>query len=163
MRRRLVLMRHSKTEPNNVGGDKARELLPRGVQDAQDMGKVLAGLGLQYALVSSATRTRQTFAALGLDIPAEYQDALYHDGTETMLQRISETDDAVTGLLVVGHAPTIPSLSAQLSYASNPREADALQCWFPTSAFTEFTFDGSWAELDPDSLGAVRFERVVRR
>lgn len=160
--RRLVLMRHAKTEGNNPGGDHARELLPRGVQAAQEAGVELRRLGLQYALVSTATRTRQTFAALGLDIPVEYQDVLYHDGSETMLQRISETDDAVTGLLVVGHAPTIPSLSAQLGYASSPRESDDLQCRFPTSAFAEFTFEGSWADLEPYNLGHVKLERVTR-
>ncbi|MCC2594416.1 histidine phosphatase family protein [Tessaracoccus sp. OS52] len=160
--RRLVLMRHAKTESNNPGGDHARELLPRGVQAAQEAGQVLRTLGLQYALVSTATRTRQTFAALGLDIPVEFQAALYHDGAETMLQRISETDDEITGLLVVGHAPTIPALSAQLGYASSPREADQLQCHFPTSAFAEFTFEGSWADLEPDNLEHVRLEQVSR-
>lgn len=155
-------MRHAKTEGNNPGGDHARELTPRGVQDAQEAGKLLATLGLEYALVSTSTRTRQTFAALGLDIPVEFQQALYSDGTETMLQRISETDDAVTGLLVVGHAPTIPGLSAQLSYASAPKEADDLQCWFPTAALAEFTFEGSWADLERDNLGHVSLARIDR-
>lgn len=156
-------MRHATTEPNNALGDKARRLLPRGVQDAQDMGKALAPLGLQYALVSTATRARQTFAALGLHIPAEFQDALYHDGADKMLQRISETDDGIKGLLVVGHAPTIPGLSARLAYSDSPREADDLQCWFPTSTFAEFTFEGSWTGLDPDSSAAcVRMLSPVR-
>ena len=155
-------MRHAKTEGNNPQGDKARELLPRGVQDAQEVGTQLTGLGLQYALVSSSTRTRQTFHALGLDVPAEFQDALYYDGSETMLQRISEVDDDVTGLLVVGHSPTIPDLSARLSWASNPKEADALQCWFPTAAFAEFTFEGSWADLDLDDLGHISLQRIER-
>lgn len=155
-------MRHAKTESHHMGGDHARELLPRGVQASQEVGRVLAGLGLQYALVSTAARTRQTFAALGLDIPAEFQDALYHDGTETMLQRISETDDEVSGLLVVGHSPTIPSLSAQLGYASSPAESDELQCWFPTGAYAEFTFDGAWSDLDRDSLAHINLERVSR-
>lgn len=155
-------MRHAKTEGSNPAGDHARELLPRGVQDAQETGRTLAGLGLQYALVSTATRTRQTFDALGLDVPVEYQRVLYEDGTETMLQRISETDDAVSGLLVVGHAPTIPGLSAQLSYASSPKEADDLQCWFPTSTFAEFTFEGSWADLERDNLDHVSLNRIDR-
>ena len=42
--RRLVLMRHAKTEANNPEGDKARHLMPRGVQDAQNAGKELAEL-----------------------------------------------------------------------------------------------------------------------
>lgn len=155
-------MRHSKTEGINPRGDKARELLPRGVEDAREVGRQLAGLGLQYALVSTSMRTRQTFDAMGLDIPVEYQDALYHDGTDTMLQRISETDDDVTGLIVIGHAPTIPALSAQLSWASAPQQADQLQCHFPTSAFAEFTFEGSWADLERDSLDHVQLSQVTR-
>lgn len=160
--RRLVLMRHAKTEANNPQGDKARRLMPRGVQDAQEAGRELASLGLQYALVSSSTRTRETFAALGLDIPAEFQDALYHSGTETMLQRIGETDPAVTGLLVVGHAPTIPSLVAELAYASDRREADQAQCWFPTSAYTSFAISGQWSDLADGDFSTVRLEGVTR-
>lgn len=160
--RRLVLMRHAKTEANHPQGDKARRLKPRGVQDAQEAGRALATLGLQYALVSSAQRTRETFAALGLDIPVEFQDALYHSGTETMLQRIGETDPDVGGLLVIGHAPTIPSLVAELAYASDRREADQAQCWFPTAAYTSFVIDGDWADLADGDFRGVRLEGITR-
>ena len=160
--KRLVLMRHAKTEGHNPGGDRARELLQRGRDDAAAVGNELAELGLQHALVSTAMRTRQTFDALGLAIPAEFQDVLYTEGADTMLQRISETDPDITGLLVVGHAPTIPQLSAELGHASNPSEADALLCSFPTSAFAEFTFEGEWADLDRDSLRHVSLQRVER-
>ena len=37
-------MRHSKTEGNNPRGDKARELLPRGREDAARIGQELAGI-----------------------------------------------------------------------------------------------------------------------
>ena len=159
---RLVLRRLSKTEANNPLGDKARELLPRGVDNAKEAGQLLAGLGLEYALVSTAVRARQTFEALGLTIPVEYQDVLYTAGTDTMLQRISETDDEVSGLIVVGHSPTIPSLSAQLGYANSPQESDALQCHFPTSAFAEFTFEGSWSDLEWGSLDHIQLQQVTR-
>ena len=82
--RRLVLMRHAKTEATNPQGDKARRLTSRGVQDSQEAGVELAALSVDYALVSTAVRTRETFAATGLDVPAEFQDALYFHGTETM-------------------------------------------------------------------------------
>lgn len=161
--RRLVLMRHAKTEGNNPGGDHARELLPRGVQDAQEVGIELRGLGLQHALVSTATRTRQTFAALGLDLTVEYLDSLYHDGTETMLRHITGTGPEVTGLLVVGHAPTIPGLAAWLSQSCDPEQADAMLGWYPTASFTEFTFDGAWADLLDLDGDHVRLERIQRR
>ena len=160
---RLVLMRHAKTEPNNVGGDKARRLIPRGVQESQEAGVELRELGVDYALVSTAVRTRETFAALGLDVPVEFQDALYYQGTETMTQRIAETDDAVQCLLVVGHAPTIPSLVAELAYASNRAEADQAQCWFPTAAYTSFEFDAPWSSLADGDFTHVRLGGVVRR
>ncbi len=160
--RRLVLMRHAKTEGHHADGDRARELLSRGHDDSAAVGNELSELGLQHALVSTAMRARQTFEALGLAIPAEFQEVLYSEGPDTMLQRISETDDDITGLLVVGHAPTIPSLSAQLSFASDPGEADALQCSFPTAAFAEFTFEGTWADLDRDNLEHVSLQRVER-
>ena len=155
--RRLVLMRHAKTEATNPHGDLARRLTSRGVQDSQEAGVELAELGVDYALVSTAIRTRETFAATGLDVPAEFQDALYFAGTETMLQRISETDDDVDCLLVIGHNPTIASLAAELAYAGDRRAADELQCWYPTSAFTAFEAVGNWAEL-----ASVRLQQVRR-
>lgn len=161
--RRLVLMRHAKTQSHHPGGDHARELLPAGIQDAQKAGVQLRALGLQHALVSTATRTRQTFAALGLGIPVDYVDAIYRDGTESLLRHISETDPAVTGLLVIGHAPTIPALAAQLSYASDRKTSDSLACWYPTATFTEFTFDRNWTDLTPFELDHIHLERVERR
>ena len=111
--RRLVLMRHAKTEATNPHGYLARRLTSRGVQDSQEAGVELAELGVDYALVSTAVRARETFAATGLAVPVEFQDALYYHGTETMLARIGETDDEVQCLLVVAHAPTIPSACAR--------------------------------------------------
>lgn len=160
--KRLVLMRHAKTEGHNADGDRARELLPRGREDAAAVGNQLADLGLQQALVSTATRTRQTFEALGLAIPAEFHEVLYTEGPDTMLQRISETEEDVTGLLVIAHEPAIPRLAAQLGYASNRAEADAMQCSFPPASFVEFTFEGQWADLERDNLDHISFSRVER-
>ncbi|MDO5678437.1 MAG: histidine phosphatase family protein [Propionibacteriaceae bacterium] len=161
--RRLILMRHAHTESNNIRGDKARNLTPRGVQQAQEAGVELRALGVDYALVSTAERTRQTFAALGLDVPVEFQDVLYHDGTETMIQRISEMTDDVQTLLVVGHAPTIPSLVAEMAFASNRSEADEAQCHFPTSSYSSFSFDGTWDQLADGDFSHLRLDGITRR
>lgn len=161
--KRLVLMRHAKTEGHHEDGDRARELTQRGRDDAEAVGHQLSELGLQHAMVSTATRTRQTFEALGLAIPAEFLEVFYTDGPDTMLQRISETEPDVTGLLVVAHEPVIPRLAAQLGYASDRSEADAIQCSFPPASFVEFTFDGEWADLEPDNLEHVSLTRVERR
>lgn len=157
--RTLILLRHAQAENNNPMGDKARQLSPRGRQEAAEVGVQLRAKGVGHALVSSAARARETFECLGLDAPAEFMEALYLGGTETLRQRIGEVPDEVDVLLVVGHAPAIPSLSAELAYASAPREADQLQCWFPTAAYSEFTFEGSWDALEDEEsmrLAGVR-------
>lgn len=159
--RTLLLMRHATAEGFSSEGDHGRKLTGRGRQEAAEVGVQLRAKGVQHALVSAATRTRETFECLGLDAPAEFMEALYNCGTETMAQRISEVDDEVTCLLVVAHAPAIPSLSAELAYASSPQEADDLQCWFPTAAYSEFTLKGSWADLaDDDSLRLAGVTRM---
>lgn len=155
-------MRHAKTEGHNADGDRARELLPRGRTDAAAVGDQLADLGLQHALVSTAMRARQTFESLGLAIPAEFQEVLYSEGQDTMLQRISETDEDVKGLLVIAHEPVLPRLAAELGYASNRAEADAMQCSFPPASFVEFTFEGQWADLERDNLEHISLSRVER-
>ncbi len=158
----LVLMRHAAAEHHNNHGDKARELAPAGRAASTTAGRELARLGLQYALVSSAVRTRQTFEALGLGIPAEFQDAIYEGGIDTVMQRISETDEGINALLVVGHSPVIPTLAAHLAYSKHPAEADQLQCHFPTSTYSVFKVEGVWANFEYDGDIDVTMEKIHR-
>ncbi|NHB85439.1 hypothetical protein G7085_14665 [Tessaracoccus sp. HDW20] len=102
--------------------ERPRQGLTRtGRSDSEAAGLALRGLGLQLALVSTATRTRETFGSLGLDIPAIYLDDLYFGGTDAALSAIAATDDAVTGLLVVGHAPPSPTLPHDSCTPGTPR------------------------------------------
>ncbi len=171
MTRTLFLMRHSKAVDHHPDGDKARPLAPRGRREAAEAGQMLQGRGIQLALCSTAARTRETLECLGLTdpdggpLPTQYMDALYNCGTETMLQRIGEIEDEVTGLIVVAHSPAIPALAARLAWASSREDADEIRCWFPTSAFSEFTTELSWAELaanDGDGAQLARVERLKR-
>lgn len=160
MSRTLILMRHAAAEGFSAAGDKGRSLSPEGREEARGVGRELAVLGIQHVLCSSATRTRQTVDQLGLDAPVEYMDALYNCSSETIAQRITEVDEEVQVLLVVAHAPAIPSLSAELAWASAPQQADDLQCFFPTAAFTRFELDGNWADLGDDE--SIRLAGVRR-
>ncbi|HSN42670.1 MAG TPA: histidine phosphatase family protein [Propionibacteriaceae bacterium] len=160
--RSLYLMRHAKAEHYSIHGDKGRHLAPRGRHEAAAVGVELADKGIQHVLCSSSQRTRDTFDALGLKVPVEYMDALYLGGTSTLRQRISEIDDSITALMVIGHAPSIPSLSAQLAYASQPKEADEMQCWFPTAAYAAFHIEGSWAALADEDPEVTRLAGISR-
>lgn len=143
----LYLMRHAKAEPDGPAGDKSRPLSERGVRDAKDQGVALREAGIDLALVSTAVRTVQTFECLGLDCRAEFMDALYHADAELVLQRISEIDEDVKSLLVVGHSPTIPEVASQLLSSTMPREADQLRCHFPTATVTALRVEGPWSEI----------------
>lgn len=140
-------MRHAKAEVSGPAGDKSRPLSERGRRDAREAGEWLRLAGVDVALVSSATRTTETFTELGLDCRAEYMDALYNCDVETMRQRIGEMDEELTTVLVVGHSPTIPALAAELLSATQPQAADELLCHFPTATVTGFEFEGPWSEL----------------
>lgn len=167
MTRTLFLMRHAKAEHSHAMGDHERGLSGRGRQQAQQAGLQLADRGIQLVLCSSSERTRQTFDSLGLKlpggdpVPVEYMKALYLGSAQTIRQRISEIDEEVTGLLVIGHSPGIPTLGAELAWASQPSEADRIQCWFPTAAYSEFTVEGSWVDLW-DTAGGVQLADVQR-
>ncbi len=121
------------------------------------MGRTLALRGVDLALCSSALRTRQTFECTGLACQVQVMRALYSGGVDTMRQRISEIGEEIGTLLVVGHAPTIPALASQLSYSSDPAQADQMGCWYPPATLTEIQIDGPWSGLaDEFATGALR-------
>ncbi len=156
MTRTLVLMRHAKAGDSS-GSDYSRKLTDRGRRNAQEAGTILATYGLDYALVSGSARTRETFEYMGLKIPAEFQDALYLDGVDPIVQRIGEVQDDVNGLIVVGHAPDIPALASRLAYWAtqtdpNHAQADAVQCGFATSDYAIFKIEQTWEEFADDFL-----------
>ncbi len=160
MTRTLFLMRHAKAESHSARDDFSRELAPRGWTQARETGIELADRGIQHVLCSSSTRTRQTYEALGLrtpdgdPVPVEYMEALYLGSPDLIRQRIGEIPDEVTGLLVIGHSPGIPTLAAELAWATQPKEADQIQCWFPTSAVSEFELSEGWESLWESDGGA---------
>lgn len=167
MTRTLFLMRHAKAESHHARNDFERVLAPLGWNQSREAGLELADRGIQLVLCSSSARTRQTLQGLGLltpagePVPVQYMEALYLGSADLIRQRIGEIEDEVTGLLVIGHSPGIPTLAAELAWASSTRQADQIQCWFPTSAYSEFEIEGSWSDLW-DSDGGAKLSEVRR-
>lgn len=159
--RTLILMRHAQAASHAPGSDRERPLSDEGREQAAVIGETLRDKGIRHVLCSSATRARETVECLALgDVRVEAMDALYDAGTETLAQRISEIEDDVDVLLVVAHAPGIPALAAELTYAANPQAADALQCWYPAGAFSELQVDGSWADIAGAQARLTNIERI---
>jgi phosphohistidine phosphatase len=153
--RRLILTRHAKAVEEDVGGDHARPLSERGLADAAALAVWLTTHGLtpDAALCSTATRTRQTLAALTHNVPTILSDKLYLATTSEMLAQVQATDDAVRTLLLVCHNPGCHALLAWLvEDFANSQDADRMLLKFPTSACAVMDFDAaSWRDVLPET------------
>jgi len=159
----LVVMRHSKAEQSGPS-DFERQLTDRGVVDATEAGQWLANRGIEpdQALVSASVRTLQTWESVneggGWDLEATPEQALYDAGTESALDLIRGTDEAMRTLVVVGHNPTMATLAALLDDGQGDEEASTeVAIGFPTSALAVFSYDGDWEDLDEASASVVAY------
>jgi phosphohistidine phosphatase len=106
MTTRLIIMRHATTGWAIFGqSDHDRELTPHGREETPKMAQALLNLGWKpdIALVSSSTRTRETFSLL---MPAshEIRDDIYRASLDTLLSVVDEIEEGTT-TLILGHNP----------------------------------------------------------
>jgi len=112
----MILMRHGKAE-RDADSDHKRGLTDRGVDQSRSAGKILRDLfgSVDKAIVSDATRTRQTVAQVMNELPIKntiFEAKLYsaenlRGFVECVTPHISQND---TLILIVGHNPTISLL-----------------------------------------------------
>src|SRR3989304_2577822 len=109
--RRLMLLRHAKSDWPMGVADLARPLAPRGRAEAPAIGGFMAREALRphLALVSPAKRTRETWAlvsaALAEPPPHKIDAALYMATAEALIARVRATDAGVQTLLLLGQNP----------------------------------------------------------
>lgn len=161
--RLLVLMRHAKAESWGES-DHDRRLTEQGLADAAAAGQWLAEQGLVpgHALLSSATRTQETWAALsgaaGWSLDAELDDGLYSADPDTALDLIRGTPTEISSLVVIGHNPTIAYLAQMLDDGEGDPAASAdMAGGYPACALTVLRFEGDWPDLDMASASVTAF------
>jgi phosphohistidine phosphatase len=164
--RRLLLMRHAKTEKDGpTGKDRDRRLDDRGRDDATAMGLYMAQHDLvpDRALVSTAVRARQTWDHASADWPriaVEHRDDLYSADPGDLLAiiRAAAAEDP-RRLLVVGHNPGFHELALALVAGGKAKDREALLDNLPTSglAVIDFAID-DWNDV---SFRRGRLERFV--
>lgn len=154
--KRLVIMRHAKSDWPPGVPDFDRPLLPRGHAEAALAGEWLRDHDLvpDVILCSSATRTQQTCAGvlseLGDDAPApELHDALYAAAPLSMLAVINHQPETARCVLVIAHMPGVQELVDHLASPDSDDDAEMdATSRYPTSAFTVLEPETPWAELD---------------
>lgn len=157
--RHLILMRHAKTEPWHEGIDDAsRTLTERGRAEAALVGQALQRSGLvpDTVLVSSARRTRETWAQMAGNFPGvrpRIEDGLYlADADEIADFALSAATHGV--LLLIGHNPGLHALVSDLlrmGGAADRAQADFLLGEMPTGLAAVFDV------TDPEPEAPVGF------
>lgn len=145
--KRLILMRHAKTEPWNDGiSDRDRKLIDRGHSDAASMAAALKeqGWAPDRALISSARRTRETWRHLAQVFPdckSTVSDDLYLAGIPAMETLVSQAAPDARCVILVGHNPGIHEFAGMLlrqAGSHDHRSAVKLAEKFPTGAAALF-------------------------
>ena len=146
---RLILMRHAQAERAAPSGlDRDRSLDARGRQEALAMGRALAERGLRpdLALVSTATRTRETWELLQEafgDVEVRLEPALYNAPSEVLRTHVERAEDEAGCLLVLAHNPGVHMLAHDylVESAASPSVLDRMAGGFPTAAVAVFEVD----------------------
>jgi phosphohistidine phosphatase len=175
--RRLMLLRHAKTEHDAPSGqDHDRRLDERGRLDAAAIGSWIARHPPlpDAVLVSTAVRARQTWEIAGqaikdmirepaASLPAQWQveflDDIYCAEPAQLLQVIRMAEVTNPGhLLVVGHNPGMHELALMLTGSGDAAAKQALQDNLPTAglAILDFAID-DWSEVTFRGGKLVRF------
>ena len=157
--RRLILMRHAKSDWSHGTSDHDRPLNPRGRKAAAALGDWLRRETLvpDAVLCSTATRTRET--CLRLELPEDcalfHESALYLAEPQGILQVLRERAKGAT-VLLIAHNPGIANAAGAL-LAETPHHAGFSR--YPSGATTVIDFDiGEWSAL---AWGTGRLHRFV--
>lgn len=152
--RRLILLRHAKSDWHQDATDHARPLNARGRREAPFLGDHLRGIGWlpQAVRVSDATRTRQTWDLLAPRLATDDMrlDAqLYLASAQTILTVAGDLPDAARCGLLIGHNPGMSTAASYLAgQALGLKTATAALLTHPGDTWAAATDSTGWRLVD---------------
>jgi phosphohistidine phosphatase len=163
--RRLILLRHAKSDRPPGAPDMTRPLNERGTAAARLMGAYMAHHGLvpDRVLCSPAKRTRDTLAAVASQWPAAakviFEERLYVAPPQAILSVISAQAAEARNLMVIGHNPGLHEAAELLIAAGDVALRERLREKFPTAALAVIDFvTDAWSDIHDHS---GRLDRYV--
>jgi len=160
-----MLLRHAKS--NSIPGvaDLQRPLTERGYREAELVGKYLAAQQLkpELAIVSSATRTQQTWIHLSaaLDTPVKKitEERIYEASVDNIVHVIRNIEPGPRVVLVVGHNPGLYLTTQYLSGEGDEDAMERLEMGFPPASLTVMDFDvDAWERVGEHGGRLLQFE-----
>ncbi|MBV9242393.1 MAG: histidine phosphatase family protein [Acidobacteria bacterium] len=154
----LILLRHAKSSWKDIGSaDFDRPLNERGRRAAPFMGRLLRDRGVEPELIisSPAKRARKTaklFREAGeFDAEIIYEERIYEAAPGTLLQVVTQADNELRSLMLVGHNPGMEGLIQVLTGRIEPMPTAAV-------AVIEVAAD-NWADV---SSAGARLQMILR-
>jgi phosphohistidine phosphatase len=157
--RRLILLRHAKSDWTEDLPDHDRPLSKRGRRDAPVIGRWLRDRGYlpDVVVCSTACRTRQTWDLVSAELLAAeqrtgmpevtYEPRAYGASEHTLLYLARELPPGCRAALLIGHNPGISELAAGLAEPPGGTHRSGIS--FPTAGVAVLEFDGDWPDLEP--------------
>ena len=162
--KQLLLLRHAKSAWPDGVEDHDRPLGERGRRDAPRMGAYIAAAHQpDFALVSSARRTRDTWSLVAAELkspcPALTAPSIYEATPAAILAAIHAAPEESEKLLVIGHNPGFEELAALLASGDDTEVMKRLKAKYPTAGLAVIDFDiNRWADV---TAGAGRLTAFV--
>ncbi|ALK08774.1 SixA phosphatase family protein [Blastochloris viridis] len=162
--RRLMLLRHTKSDWSQTTADRGRPLNDRGRVAAPLMGAYLAHHALvpDRAVVSPARRTLETWELAskplaGLIEPV-VDERIYEASADSLLCVVRDQPEHCHLLLLVGHNPGLQDLALRMIATGDAEARRRLAEKYPTGGLTviDFAVD-DWSVVHPRSGRLDRF------
>jgi phosphohistidine phosphatase len=162
--RRLMLLRHAKSNWPAGVADRERPLAQRGREAAPVMGRYLAEELLlpDLVLISPARRTQETWDLVGPMLPEKpgthVEPRIYEAKTERLLHVVQAVEPQVKTLLMIGHNPGFEELAALLTGHGDRYASAQMAQKYPTCglAVLDFAIE-DWRDLSPRGGRLDRF------
>lgn len=163
-KKRLILLRHAKSDWPEGVDDHDRPLSDRGKKAAPVVGMYLEKNRLvpDLALVSTARRAQETWARTGRAFktmpPMRNCRDIYEAEPTRILDVIRGVSADVRTLLIVGHNPGLEDLAQQLMKDTGGEAGERLREKFPTAAMAVLSFDiADWKDIAIQTGSLDRF------
>ena len=154
--RRLLLLRHAKSDWPDGVDDAMRPLAERGRSDAPEMGKAIASARLvpDFAMVSTALRTRQTWELVsplfGKEVTVRFENGLYAASDRTILDFVRTAPAEAETVMMVGHNPGLERLARSFAKSGDVDAIRRLEKKYPTCALAVIELPiNAWREASP--------------